>query len=50
MSQKTTQNNCNDVAFVSASTIFSTDEETTNAHVDSENKNSEVYSRPELFY
>jgi len=45
-----TQNNCNDVVFVSASTIFSTDEETINTHVDSENKNSEVYSRPELFY
>jgi hypothetical protein len=44
------QNNCNDVAFISASTIFSADKETINAHVDSENKNSEVYSHPELFY
>jgi hypothetical protein len=42
-----TQNNCNDVAFISAATIFNAD---TNAHTDSENKNSVVYSRPELFY
>lgn len=45
-----TQNNCNDVTFISESTIFSADEEMVNAHTDSENKNSEVYSRPELFY
>ena len=45
-----TQNNCNDVAFMSASTIFSADEERVNAHTDSENNNSEVYSDPELFY
>ena len=42
-----TQNNCNDVAFISAATIFNAD---ANAHTDSENKNSLVYSRPELFY
>lgn len=42
-----TQNNCNDVAFISAATIFNAD---ANAHTDSENKNSVVYSRPELFY
>ena len=45
-----TQNNCNDVVFMSESTIFSADEEMVNAHTDSENKNSEVYLRPELFY
>lgn len=45
-----TQNNYNDVAFISASTIFSADEEMVNAHTDSENNNSEVYSHPELFY
>ena len=45
-----TQNNYNDVVFISASTIFSADKETINAHVDSENKNSMTYSRPELFY
>lgn len=42
-----TQNNCNDVAFISAATIFNAD---ANAHTDSENKNSVVYSCPELFY
>ena len=45
-----TQNNCNDIVFISESTIFSADEEMVNAHTDSENKNSEVYLRPELFY
>jgi hypothetical protein len=45
-----TKNNCDDVAFISASTIFSVDEEMINTRTDSENKNSEVYSRPELFY
>jgi len=39
------QMNLESDAFISASTIFSVDEDT-----DSENKNSEVYSRPELFY
>ena len=38
-----TQNNCNDVAFISASTIFSADEEMVNAHTDSENNNSELF-------
>lgn len=42
-----TQNNCNDVAFISAATIFNAD---ANAHTDSENKNSVVYLCPELFY
>lgn len=45
-----TQNNCNDVAFIAASTIFNVNEKMINAHTDSENKNSVVYSRPELFY
>lgn len=45
-----TQNNCNDVAFIAASTIFNTNEKMINAHTDSENKNSVVYSHPELFY
>ena len=45
-----TQNNCDEIAFISASTIFSVDEEMINAHTDSENKNSFAYSRPELFY
>ena len=45
-----TQNNYNDVAFISPSTIFSADEEMINAHTDLENKNSVVYSYPELFY
>lgn len=44
------QNNYNDVAFISAATIFSADEKMINAHTDSENKNSVVYSHPELFY
>lgn len=38
---------CNDVAFISAATIFNAD---TNAHTDSEDKNSMVCSHPELFY
>jgi len=42
-----TQKNYNDVAFISAATIFNAD---TNAHTDSEDKNSIVYSHPELFY
>ena len=42
-----TKKTCNDVAFISAATIFNAD---TNAHTDSENKNSTVYSHPELFY
>lgn len=45
-----TQNNCNDVAFIAASTIFNANEKMINAHTDSENKNSVVYSCPELFY
>ena len=44
------QNNCNDVAFISAATIFNADKETINANTDSENKNNVVYSHPELFY
>jgi hypothetical protein len=45
-----TQKNLKTDAFISASTIFSADEEMINAHTDSENKNSVVYSHPELFY
>jgi hypothetical protein len=42
-----TKKTCNDVAFISAATIFNAD---ANAHTDSENKNSFAYSCPELFY
>lgn len=42
-----TKKTCNDVAFISAATIFNTD---ANAHTDSDDKNRMVYSRPELFY
>ena len=45
-----TQNNCNDVAFISEKKKKKEDEEMVNAHTDSENNNSEVYSHPELFY
>ena len=41
------QMNLESDAFISAATIFNAD---ANAHTDSENKNSVVYSRPELFY
>jgi hypothetical protein len=42
-----TKKTCNDVAFISAATIFNAD---ANANTDSENKNSFAYSCPELFY
>ena len=42
-----TKKTCNDVAFISAATIFNDD---ANAHTGSENKNSFDYSCPELFY
>lgn len=38
---------CNDVAFISAATIFNAD---INAYTDLDDKNSMVYSHPELFY
>lgn len=42
-----TKKTCNDVAFISAATIFNAD---ANAHTDSKDKNSFAYSCPELFY
>ena len=43
-----TQKNLKTDAFISASTIITEDME--NVTTNSENKNSEVYSCPELFY
>ena len=44
------QMNLESDAFISASTIFSVDEEMINVNTDSENKNSFAYACPELFY
>lgn len=44
------EKNCNEDAFISASTIIRFDDGMINAHTDSENKNKFAYSHPEIFY